>query len=49
MTPKNRFCAESGQWPETNKSGDFHRWALRPISVISDIGLSLISERPISD
>ncbi len=27
----------------------FHRWALSPISVISDIGLSLISELPISD
>ncbi len=26
-----------------------HRWALSPISVISDIGLSLISELPISD
>ncbi len=26
-----------------------HRWALSPISVISDIGLSLISESPISD
>jgi hypothetical protein len=26
-----------------------HRWALTPISVISDIGLSLISELPISD
>ncbi len=26
-----------------------HRWALTPIPVISDIGLSLISERPISD
>jgi hypothetical protein len=26
-----------------------HRWALSLISVISDIGLSLISERPISD
>ncbi len=26
-----------------------HRWALSPISVISDIGLSLISEFPISD
>jgi hypothetical protein len=25
------------------------RWALSPISVISDIGLSLISELPISD
>ncbi len=25
------------------------RWALSPISVISDIGMSLISERPISD
>jgi hypothetical protein len=24
-----------------------HRWALSPISVISDIGLSLISEHPI--
>jgi hypothetical protein len=29
--------------------GAAHRWALSPISVISDIGLSLISERPISD
>ncbi len=29
--------------------GLYHRWALTPISVISDIGLSLISERPISD
>ncbi len=28
---------------------DEHRWALSPISVISDIGLSLISERPISE
>jgi hypothetical protein len=27
----------------------YHRWALTPISVISDIGLSLISELPISD
>jgi hypothetical protein len=26
-----------------------HRWALSPISVISNIGLSLISELPISD
>jgi hypothetical protein len=26
-----------------------HRWALSPISVISDILLSLISELPISD
>jgi hypothetical protein len=26
-----------------------HRWAPSPISVISDIRLSLISERPISD
>jgi hypothetical protein len=26
-----------------------HRWALSPISVISDIGLSLISELPISE
>jgi hypothetical protein len=26
-----------------------HRWALNPISVISDIGLKLISEHPISD
>ncbi len=26
-----------------------HRWALSPISVISDIGLSLISESPMSD
>ncbi len=26
-----------------------HRWVLSPISVISDIGLSLISELPISD
>ncbi len=26
-----------------------HKWALSPISVISDIGLSLISKRPISD
>jgi hypothetical protein len=26
-----------------------HRWALSPISVISDIGLSLISELPLSD
>jgi hypothetical protein len=26
-----------------------HRWALSPISVISNIGLSLISESPISD
>ncbi len=26
-----------------------HRWALRPISPISDIGLSLLSEPPISD
>jgi hypothetical protein len=25
------------------------RWALSPLSVISDIGLSLISELPISD
>ncbi len=31
--------------PCTNK----HRWALSPISVISDIGLSLKSELPISD
>ncbi len=29
--------------------GSRQRWALSPISVISDIGLSLISERPISD
>jgi hypothetical protein len=29
--------------------GGLHRWALSPISVISDIGLSLISELPISD
>jgi hypothetical protein len=34
--------------PYLLKTG-FHRWALSPISVISDIGLSLISERPISD
>ncbi len=27
----------------------YHRWALSPISVISDIGLSVISELPISD
>ncbi len=27
----------------------YHRWALTPISVISDIGLSLILELPISD
>ncbi len=27
----------------------YNRWALSPISVISDIGLSLILERPISD
>jgi hypothetical protein len=27
----------------------FHRWALSPISVIGDIGLSLIQELPISD
>jgi hypothetical protein len=26
-----------------------HRWALSPISVISDIGLNLISELPITD
>jgi hypothetical protein len=26
-----------------------HRWALTPISVISDIGLSFISELPISN
>jgi hypothetical protein len=26
-----------------------HRWALSPISMISDIGLSLISGLPISD
>ncbi len=26
----------------------YHRWALTPISVISDIGLSLISDLPIS-
>jgi hypothetical protein len=26
-----------------------HRWVLSPVSVISDIGLSLISESPISD
>jgi hypothetical protein len=30
-------------------SACYHRWALSPISVISDIGLSLISELPISD
>ncbi len=30
-------------------TGKSHRWALSPISVISDIGLSLISELPISD
>jgi hypothetical protein len=29
--------------------GKAHRWALSPISVISDIGLSLISELLISD
>jgi hypothetical protein len=29
--------------------GKYHRWALSPISVISNIGLSLISERLISD
>ncbi len=28
---------------------ELHRWALTPVSVISDIGLSLISELPISD
>ncbi len=27
----------------------YHKWAVSPISVISDIGLSLISELPISD
>ncbi len=27
----------------------YHRWPLSPISTISDIGLSLISEPPISD
>ncbi len=35
-----RFCWAMTQW---------HRWALSLISVISDIGLSLISELPISD
>ncbi len=39
----------AGQIP-TGPGGDVagkHRWALSLISVISDIGLSLISERPI--
>jgi hypothetical protein len=30
-----------------NSSAQYHTWALGPISVISDIGLSLISEPPI--
>ncbi len=42
------FCC-----PETCSCGILmwsqHRWALSPISVISDIGLSLILELPISD
>jgi hypothetical protein len=36
------------QWPYM-KYRFKHRWALSPIFVISDIGLILISELPISD
>jgi hypothetical protein len=49
---KNHKIKISGSYnfAGTNKGNvPDHRWALTPISVISDIGLSLISELPISD
>ncbi len=42
-----RWCFPCTSSPST--MSQLHRWAPSPISVISDIGLSLISELPISD
>ncbi len=43
------LCSTSSRTVATWIMGFIHRWALTPISVISDFGLSLISELPISD